>query len=361
MEHPSVPCREIFETSLERPYQSRRFETKRTIKWGQRKLLLSEIQFLTHFWDVKQVPQPVIVYAGAAPGTHIPFLSCLFPEITFHLYDPRAFNIAATDKIVIHQELFGDAQKYFWTTQQMENENVFLISDIRTGDLKVDTDPQVYESKIWNDMLLQQDWVRTIQPVSALLKFRLPYGQGRRGERQATVDYLDGRLFTQCFSGSTSSETRLVPCRKVTGSTPGSAAKSTQGSTQGSTRYQMKKWNVFRYENQMFKHNTIDRECQSFLNPLTNRCGPIAPPELLSDHDSVSECLILKEYITKMAGSEEDLLYHVPRLSRLITLNLSRTTRLSELRELKWGNAFNEARIYQNRRGFTQRGCMDEL
>ena len=57
--------------------------------WGQRKLLFSEIQFLTNVSSYN-VPlnQCVLVYIGAAGGAHIPFLAKLFPQLRMILYDP---------------------------------------------------------------------------------------------------------------------------------------------------------------------------------------------------------------------------------------------------------------------------------
>ena len=66
----------------EKEYYRRLDEAKTTIHWGQRKLFLTELQFLTHFWDPNQVPEPIVIYAGAAPGRHFPLLSKLFPQLT---------------------------------------------------------------------------------------------------------------------------------------------------------------------------------------------------------------------------------------------------------------------------------------
>ncbi len=38
--------------------------------WGQLKLLLSEIEFLTPYYECNYL----VVYAGAAPGVHVPIL-----------------------------------------------------------------------------------------------------------------------------------------------------------------------------------------------------------------------------------------------------------------------------------------------
>ena len=51
---------------------------------GQLKLLLSEVEFLTPFYG----KQMRVVYAGAAPGVHVPILAEMFSTMHFVLVDP---------------------------------------------------------------------------------------------------------------------------------------------------------------------------------------------------------------------------------------------------------------------------------
>jgi hypothetical protein len=76
------------------------------IHWGQRKLLLSEIEFLTKF----SVPGATVLYAGAAPGTHTLYLIELFPELKFVLVDPAPFSnkLKEGPQCLLRQEFFTD-------------------------------------------------------------------------------------------------------------------------------------------------------------------------------------------------------------------------------------------------------------
>lgn len=65
---------------------------------GQRKLLLSEILFLT------DVDEKYVVYAGSAPGNKNKFLQELFPEKKIIMIDPNAFLIKYEDKTHYHIE-----------------------------------------------------------------------------------------------------------------------------------------------------------------------------------------------------------------------------------------------------------------
>jgi len=64
-------------------------QKKDIIYWGQRKLFLSELWFLTKYGHLAST----VVYAGAAPGYHITFLACLFPTHIFRLVDPRECHL----------------------------------------------------------------------------------------------------------------------------------------------------------------------------------------------------------------------------------------------------------------------------
>lgn len=84
-------------------YKSRSGEAKTVEHWGQRKLLMSEIEFLTNY----ATDNCTVVYVGAAPGTHINYMSnVLFPKLNFILIDPLRFNVSETDKIKIVNEWF---------------------------------------------------------------------------------------------------------------------------------------------------------------------------------------------------------------------------------------------------------------
>lgn len=85
-------------------YRRRKGEVKTVIHWGQRKLLMSEIEYLTLHGDKASL----IVYAGAAPGTHIAILSEMFPQHRFILVDPAPFTVKESPRIICRQEMFTD-------------------------------------------------------------------------------------------------------------------------------------------------------------------------------------------------------------------------------------------------------------
>ena len=76
--------------------------------WGQRKLLMSEVMFLTTALETP-LDELIMVYAGAAHGGHILFLVKLFPNLYFDLYDPAPFNA----KLVEYSRQMGSKVRIF--------------------------------------------------------------------------------------------------------------------------------------------------------------------------------------------------------------------------------------------------------
>jgi hypothetical protein len=291
--------------------------------------MLSEIQFLT-FVDETKIPNPVVVYAGAAPGIHIPELCKMFPHMKFYLYDPAPFGITITpefqDQIFINHQadtgpnkgLFTDEIAHIWSGRN----DVIFISDIR-GDYYLIPDEiksNVVEkaeytknnNKILNeDMRLQKNWVNIIKPKLASLKFRLPYYE------PGVIDddnypYLDGFILKQTWVGQTSTECRLI-VPETTSSASASAAFN--GGTAG--RYPEINYSIKAMEEKMFYHNSFIRERVRFENPFTNKDEAIDAPELLQEYDSIAESIILYNYLTKYRL--DNTLDSIKNISRRIT------------------------------------------
>eukprot|EP01084_Bolivina_argentea_P144664 253753_1 len=178
-------------------------DKKDVIHFGQLKLLLSEIRFLTEYCEHGKV----IVYAGAAPGHHIKYLSDLFPSHRFELYDPCAFSehLDNHSKITCHQEYFTNklAKEL---GEEYKDEGILFISDIRTADHR-QMEEMENEECITRDNEWQKEWCQAMQPRKAMLKFRLPYPDRIEGP----TEYMDGQIWLQSFARRSGTETRLIP------------------------------------------------------------------------------------------------------------------------------------------------------
>jgi hypothetical protein len=189
-------------------YRSREDEPKTSVHCGQRKLLLSEVEFFTYYWDASKIANPVCVYAGAYPGYHILLLQKLFPSFEFHLYDPK-FNEKPNknkktardeenNKIHIYAEFFTDETAGQWANRK----DVFFISDIRCDGPRCKNmafgERLELEDSVWADMMAQSTWTKIMKPVQALLKFRLPYvlePEKVDPSNPPKVKYLKGLLY----------------------------------------------------------------------------------------------------------------------------------------------------------------------
>ena len=168
---------------------------------GQRKLLLTEVNFLTGHGNLSKN----IVYIGAAPGHHIEFLSTLFPNHTFYLYDPRDFSIKQNSKIFIFQ-------KYFEINDINFLDDFILISDIRQNiNVKLMSQDEICNI-VMEDMTLQKNWVINLKPKASLLKFRIPLFCN-------TFEYLDGKIIEQPWAPESTFETRLIVGKELSNKT----------------------------------------------------------------------------------------------------------------------------------------------
>lgn len=256
-------------------YERRKSEQKLDMKWGQLKLLTSEMEALLWFWDSAAVPNLKVVYAGAASGNHFSLLSMLFPSIEWYLYDPQPFAIEPTNKIHIFNSLFTDEIAKEWSGRN----DVFFFSDIRSVSHK-EVSMEDNERGIWRDMQLQERWTLIINPYRASLKMRLPYFNAFNDRHS---EYLYGHIMLQPFTAPTSTETRLIPVRDETGS------------------YFRIKYDVKEYEERLFHHNSVTRESVNFRNPSS---GCIIR-KLNSYFDVTLFIFITDVYLTRTSAHKE--------------------------------------------------------
>lgn len=215
---PDTLPRTISADSPRMEYSERPVEERSTLHWGQRKLAIMEYGFLGEV--LSGAEKALVVYAGAAPGRHIPDLASHFPGVPFHLFDPAAFDPVVLDlqlqadtgvdplpHLEVHQCFFDEA----WADtfrKAVDNgavEKLVFICDIRTADPLEQTKADV-QVDVQKDMERQEAWCLRMRPFASLLKFRLPWSEG-------ATEYLRGEIRIQPWAPTTSTETRLVVWR----------------------------------------------------------------------------------------------------------------------------------------------------
>jgi hypothetical protein len=200
-------------------YREHTFSTQqRSYHWGQRKLHLSEVEFLTLFYQRiekdtlknkdKKKNKIVLIYAGSANGDHIPYLMEMFPEVHFELYDPAPFckklheMEKAGEKVKIHNEYFLDSVAEKWCADLPEHKDTYIlyVTDIRTvSRTSFETD----EIEVKKNMDWQKNWYYIMKPYMSMYKFRLPWNNGYE-------DYMEGDIHFQVYAPASSSESRLI-------------------------------------------------------------------------------------------------------------------------------------------------------
>lgn len=248
-------------------YDGDHFKFHTTIHWGQRKLLMSEIEFLTLYGTENSL----VIYPGSAPGRHIAVLAEFFPKLRFILIDPRDFDPILknyADRIQLINAYFDKDLAKKIKTEHAEKP-ILLISDIRTG-LDVGKS-SVREEDVLDDMKLQKHFYKILEPDWTIFKFRVPFNV-------KSIKYYEGTIFLQVWARHQSSETRLVV---------GKNAKE--------RLYTLKE-----YEDQLYYFNRVVRN-QYHQNPFPVELEGIQDRIRYMDHcyDCVSEFYILYNYWKK--------------------------------------------------------------
>jgi hypothetical protein len=174
---------------------------------GQLKLLLSEIEFLTPFYGRSLR----VIYAGAAPGVHMPILAGMFPTMHFILVDPARSMISNGEyaNIEVVRDFMTDdlAARFAMECSRDEDGDPMLvfISDVRVGPPSGGGESdEAQQLRIQRDMDAQRRWVELMRPLSSMLKFRLPWSIDVR------TLYLSGRILLPVYGKQLTHESRLV-------------------------------------------------------------------------------------------------------------------------------------------------------
>ena len=147
-----------------------------TEQWLYRQLLLSEIEFLTEYSNESNC---LVVYAGAASGIHLNYLSDLFPQVEFVLIDSNAILTEQNDQITIIEKDFNEklAKKY-----AKEERRILFICNKGIND----------------DLML---WQSNINSYASLLPIHFS---------STSFQFYDGRILLNLWSPRNSFECRLI-------------------------------------------------------------------------------------------------------------------------------------------------------
>ena len=213
-------------------YQDKFYEK---MHWGQRKLLISEVQFFNYILATHD-EEAIVLYAGAAHGTHILYLLDLFPNLRFDLYDPGHFNhrllalgsqpysrvrVFTADEGWFNNEIaktYLPGGSNYSQRSSMRNPGssikLLVISDIRAHPPVTEDrvqSSQVFMKQAKEEMTEQADWARLLDADGTLLKFKIPYPAKHHAAFEA---YVDGTILFQAWGPTPSSEMRLLALKE---------------------------------------------------------------------------------------------------------------------------------------------------
>jgi len=202
--------------------------------WGQKKLLMQEIQFFTRIaktLKITNLKDYAVVYIGAAAGFHLPILYNMFPELIWLLYDPAKFsdvvyNHPVNKSHISVNNMFFTDETLKHVKENCQNRKILFISDIRVD---------VEQTAVINDMRNQAKWGMELDADFMLLKFKLPYEDLEeipKNNKQLNLDkkkltnpsfipkkkntmvYLNGDVYLQLYPPPYSNELRLFVEKK---------------------------------------------------------------------------------------------------------------------------------------------------
>jgi len=244
--------RELRDSAPRQRYRRRNLEFKSVNHWTQRQIVVQEIEFLLQH----SRQGDYVVYIGAAPGTQIPYLSELFPWLTFHLYDTSEIRCHSNELIKIHNVDFNNEILRDWRDCA---ENVLLLFNLKQPRGQDSSDKPLLSE----GMETQRDIYLRLRPRKALLRFRLPWGKG-------VTRFLDGKLLLPVWGKQTTTEALLIP--------------DADGKE--------KEYDHIQFEERMFYFNTV-RRVQYYRHSVVGVRG------LDHCYDCASEVFIMGKYLEK--------------------------------------------------------------
>ena len=114
-------------------------------KDGQRKLLYTEIEFLSLLSRKYELKDIIAVYVGSAPGTHLSILFNMFPDLDWILIDPREFDIVKKENISILNIYYDDNTYKKIQKINKNNKKIAFISDIRRSNEEINDEKFKYK------------------------------------------------------------------------------------------------------------------------------------------------------------------------------------------------------------------------
>lgn len=211
----SIPMTNIAQLKDSVPYREH-YEVHADSKHiGRLKLLVNDFSFIDqycsrrqrkHEENISRQKKTIVVYFGASPGYHIPYLVRYFRRHIHRwiLIDPEPLapglaemrNVVSIDKSLRVGEV--ETLRHHWVQNGWTD--IVFLSDIRTG---------VDDCHIRADNCLQNDYYFALEPRSACMKLRFPFREDGISEKICVPKTSFKNWKLQAFARLRSTELRL--------------------------------------------------------------------------------------------------------------------------------------------------------
>ena len=384
----------------ELPYQENMSKLNMGLHIGQRKLLLSEVQFLT------KTNVQYCIYAGSAPGNKTHFLSKLFPDIKFILIDPNIFNLVLADipnntKITHRKQKHADITHIYYEFPTESNtylnnkkmkdmtgkDTTKLVNFIKNSDYKIfiiedymNLEISTILSKlgkttfisdirssiegtvsdfdiIWNTSMVY-NWINTLQPELSMVKFRIPYYEDKSDFNKYKDIYKDDfkiskQFGTDFIANYKNNVFKMSKCDLYLQAWKGPTSTEMRGYITKKNINNIVKYEVSQVENKLFYYNKILRMCYH-TNKNANKSL-----HFCNCNDCAIENTIWTDYMKKYKSQHDlehyikitNIVTHRP-LSKVHDINVYDIIDEDKLEQMS--NVNNKSTMYTNKG--TQRG-----
>ena len=228
--------------------------------------LLSQILFLTLYWDTTLLPNPILLYVGSANCIHLNILSELFPTFEYHLYDTEPFDtsLLTNNKLKIYNKEFNNDDYEQWSSV---NKRIFFISTALS-------------------MNSQKKIIDNLNPNISFIRFSIP--------NIKSYNYFNGLIMFKQFNDSRTLDSNLIVFNSLSSNN----------------------WDYNAYYNQLTYHNFLIRNSSYSLFNFEKWN--------LLDYDNVCFVYILIQYLikTKINISDSNINLLKTYLFTLFPINL---------------------------------------
>lgn len=336
---------------------------------GQRKLALTEVQFLTK--SISKYPNvTTCLYVGSAPSNKTHMLSQLFPTIKFVLVDPNQFKIAVPNESgklvshrktqhpdIIHMNSTYKNESISWQNKKgitrltdmdpetikslvdftmhdtkykiyvieafftnkladlFKNTNVplFFISDIRSN-INEGSGPQDIDI-VWNSSMMF-NWMMRMKPAMSMIKFRIPFMGDTTVQDQSgdfASDFAESKKHGIDFLGDRAQKKFIFSTGElyIQAWAPKSSTELRIHIDAGDIEIP-KLYDPKEVDNAMFYYNLIERPYMSHYNPNASRKF-----HFCTCNDCAIENDIWSDYKEKIDPHNRNVLEHVISMGKI--------------------------------------------